>query len=100
MEDQPAPGLMAHIVLAVAWLPGAGTLCCLGQADTYNGILDAPSPPTTWTWVFFVLFLAWLLLIPVAGIAMSLRRKQKSSALVYAAAFVVAAGLTALMLSS
>src|SRR5688572_13826721 len=100
MEDRPARSLTAHIVLAVAWLPGAGALCCLGQADTYNGMLDAPSRPTTWTWVFFALFLAWLLLIPVAGIAISLRRKQKASALVCAAALIVAAGLTALVLRS
>jgi hypothetical protein len=100
MEGQPPSGLTTHFVLAVGWLPGAGTLCCLGRADTYNGMLDAPSPPTTWTWIFFALFLAWLLLIPAAGIAISLRRTQKVPALVYAAALVVAVGLAALVLRS
>jgi hypothetical protein len=95
VSDQRPSTVSAPWFLALAWPHGAVFLCCLSQADTYNGLWERPSPPTALTWIFLTLFLAWTLLVPVAGIAISARRRHVAPALVHVAAFVAAIGLGA-----
>ena len=70
-------------------------LCCVSQADTYTGLWERPDPPTAVTWVLLALFLAFTLLVPVAGIAVSARRRQLAPALVHVAALIAGALLAA-----
>jgi len=95
VTDHPPAGTPAQWIPALVWPPGTVFLCCMSQADTYTGLFDPPSPPTTWTWIFLTLFLAWTLLVPVAGFVISARRRQLAPALVYVAAFIAGTGLGA-----
>ena len=87
--------MTAPWVLALVWPPGTVFLCCMSQADTYTGLFDPPSPPTVVTWIFLSLFLAWTLLVPLAGVFVSVRRRQPGPALVHVAVFAAAVGLSA-----
>jgi hypothetical protein len=95
VDDQTPSSETAPWILALAWPPGTVFLCCLSQADTYTGLFDRPSSPTTLTWIFLTLFLAWTLLVPVAGCTVSLRRRQVWPALVHVAAFIAGVALAA-----
>lgn len=81
-------------ILALAWLPGTAAFCCLSMADTYAGTLDPPMPPTSWTWTFLTLHVFWTLLVPAAGLTISLRRHQGKPALLHGAMLVGAALLS------
>jgi hypothetical protein len=69
-------------------------LCCLSVADTYMGMLDPPLPPTPWTWTFLTLCVSWTLLVPVAGLTISLRRCQRRPALLHGALLIGAVWLS------
>jgi hypothetical protein len=94
MDDQAPSGVTAPWLLALAWPAGTVFLCCLSQADTYTGLLEKPAPPTAVTWVLLTLFLAWTLLVPAVGLAISLRRRQVAPALTHIATLVLAVGVS------
>jgi len=91
-ERRPATE-SAPWLLALAWPPGTVFLCCLSQADTYTGLWERPDPPTALTWIFLTLFAAFTLLVPVAGIAVSARRRQLAPALAHVAALIAGVAL-------
>jgi hypothetical protein len=93
-ERRPATET-APWLLALAWPPGTVFLCCLSQADTYTGLWERPDPPTAVTWFLLTVFLAFTLLVPVAGIAVSARRRRLAPALVHVAALIAGAALAA-----
>jgi hypothetical protein len=74
VDDVAAGRGSAPWLLGVAWLPGTAVLCCLSTADTYMGMLDPPLPPTAWTRTILTLYVSWTVLVPLAGLTISLRQ--------------------------
>jgi hypothetical protein len=100
VDDQPASGVTAPWFLALAWPPGTVFLACLSQADTYTGLLERPLSATRLTWMLLALFLAWALLVPVAGVAISMRRRRFAPALVHVVELIAAVGLSGVVISA